>query len=239
MGAITFPNVMIVSISWIVFDSKRLGSRHAKWSSRDHICPVTISARNANSPNWSNKMSITKPGKIEIAFVLMASRITRRSRYQKFIEEIGLKGGENVLDFGAGWGDNSYYIAKSLNQKGRVTALDVSEEWQTVAKKRLKEFHNIDFVQSDIRSSSLLNGSFDVIVISYVLHDIPAKERSEIIKSLAIKLKSTGFIQLREPTKERHGMPMDEIRSLMKKAGLKESNSTVGKKEFKARYSKS
>jgi hypothetical protein len=33
-------------------------------------------------------------------------------------------------------------------------------------------------------------------------------------------------------------MPVDEIRSLMVKAGLKESNATLGKKEFKARYSK-
>jgi len=78
-------------------------------------------------------MSITKPSKIEIGFVLLASRLSRRSGYQKFINEIGLKGGENVLDFGAGWGDSSYYIAKSLNEKGRVTALDVSEDgrkWQ-------------------------------------------------------------------------------------------------------------
>lgn len=67
----------------------------------------------------------------------------------------------------------------------------------------------------------------------------PPKKDQKIIKSLASKLKPTGFVQLREPTKERHGMPVDEIRSLMKKAGLKESDSTVGKKEFKARYSRS
>jgi ubiquinone/menaquinone biosynthesis C-methylase UbiE len=183
-------------------------------------------------------MSITKPSKIEIAFVLLASRLTRRFRYRKFVEEIGLKGGENVLDFGAGWGDNTYYIAKSLSEKGRVAALDISQEWQMLAKKRLKDFHNIDFVNSDIRSSSLPKGSFDVIVVSYVLHDIPTNERAEIVKSLASKLKPTGFIKLREPTKERHGMPVGEIRSLMKKAGLKESSSNAGKKEFKARYSK-
>ena len=181
-------------------------------------------------------MTITKPSKIEIGFVLLASRLTRKSRYQKFINEIGLKGGENVLDFGAGWGDNTHYIAKSLTGNGRVTALDVSEEWQKVAKKRLKKFHNIDFVNSDIRSSPLPNGYFDLIVISYVLHDIPSKERAGIVNSLAEKLKPTGFIQLREPIKESHGMPVDEIRSLMKKAGLKESNMTVGKKEFIGRY---
>jgi ubiquinone/menaquinone biosynthesis C-methylase UbiE len=183
-------------------------------------------------------MSITKPGRVEIAFVLTSSRLTRRTRYQKFIEDIGLKGSENVLDFGAGWGDNTYYIAKSLSGNGRVTALDVSEEWQKVAKKRLKEFHNIDFVNSDIKSSPLPNGSFDVIVVSYVLHDIPAKERAEVVKTLASKLKPNGFIHLREPTKERHGMPVDEIRSLMKKGGLKESSPIKCKKEFEARFTR-
>ncbi|MGD0818676.1 MAG: class I SAM-dependent methyltransferase [Methanomassiliicoccales archaeon] len=159
--------------------------------------------------------------------------------YRKFVEEIGLRGGENVLDFGAGWGDNTYFIAKKLSLGGRVTALDVSEEWQAVAKRRLKDFQNIDFIRSDIRSSSLRDGSFDVIVVSYVLHDIPEEERSEIVKSMVNKLKPDGFVQLREPTRKRHGMPVDDIRSLMKTAGMKESFSTVGKKEFKARYSRS
>jgi cyclopropane fatty-acyl-phospholipid synthase-like methyltransferase len=183
-------------------------------------------------------MSITKPSRSEIAFILLASRLTRRSRYRKFVEEIGLNGKESVLDFGAGWGDSTYYIAKTLNGKGKVTALDVSEEWQNLAKKRLKEFHNIDFVQSDIRSSPLPNGSFDVIVVSYVLHDIPNEDRAEIVKSLEDKLNATGFIELREPTKKSHGMPLEEIRSLMQKAGLKEFGGTVGKKEFKARFAK-
>jgi ubiquinone/menaquinone biosynthesis C-methylase UbiE len=104
-------------------------------------------------------------------------------------------------------GDNTYYIARSLSGKGRVTALDVSEEWQNVAKKRLKEFRNIDFVRSDIRSASLPNGSFDLIVVSYVLHDIPIKERAEIVKSLADKLNPTGYIVLREPVKRVMGCP--------------------------------
>jgi ubiquinone/menaquinone biosynthesis C-methylase UbiE len=184
-------------------------------------------------------MSITQPSKIEVAFALISSRIIRRSRYRGFIGEIGLKGGENVLDFGAGWGDDTYYIAKGLNGKGRVTALDVSAEWQSVAKRRLKKFHNIDYVRSDIRSSTLPDGSFDVIVISYVLHDIPTKERAEIVNSIASKLKPNGFILLREPTRDRHGMPVDEIRSLMKKVGMKESSTKVGKNEFKARFSPS
>ena len=106
-----------------------------------------------------------------------------------------------------------------------------------MAKRRLSKFRNVDFVLSDISTSSLPDGSFDVIVVSYVLHDIPKKERSEIVCSLAKKVKPSGRIHLREPTKASHGMPVEEIRMLMNNAGMKESHATVGKGEFTARYS--
>ena len=183
-------------------------------------------------------MDITKPSKGQVAFILLASRIGRRFMYRKFVEEIGLEGGEDVLDFGAGWGDNTFYIARKLFKGGRVTALDVSEQWQKVARRRLKGFKNVDFVRSDVRSSPLKDGSFDVIVVSYVLHDIPVKERKGILDDLVRKLKPDGFIQLREPTRKQHGMPINEIRNLMNQAGMMESSSTVGRNQFKARYSR-
>ena len=39
-----------------------------------------------------------------------------------------------------------------------------------------------------------------------------------------------------EPTRPRHGMPVEEIRSLMSENGLKEAFSKVGKNRFEARY---
>jgi ubiquinone/menaquinone biosynthesis C-methylase UbiE len=182
-------------------------------------------------------MSIVNPTRFQVSLILFLSRIGRRFIYPKFIDEIGLGGGENVLDFGAGWGDNEYYIAQKLTAGGRVTALDVSEKWQAVAKRRLRMFHNIDFVLSDVRSSSLMDGSFDVIVVSYVLHDIPQAERMEIVSSLVKKMRPEGRLQIREPIGKHHGMPVAEIRSLMGAAGLKETSSYSRKKEFRASFS--
>ncbi len=109
----------------------------------------------------------------------------------------------------------------------------------TVAKKRLAGYHNINFMNADIRSAGLPDDSFDVIVISHVLHDIPQKDRRPIVSELAKKLRSGGFVQLREPTRSRHGMPVEEIRSLMSENGLKEEFSKVEKNRFQARYVKS
>jgi 2-polyprenyl-3-methyl-5-hydroxy-6-metoxy-1,4-benzoquinol methylase len=129
-------------------------------------------------------------------------------------------------------------IAKKLDKGGRVTALDVSPQWQEVARKRLREYDNIDFINSDIRSAGLKDGCFDVIVIDYVLHDIPRNSRMAIVLELGKKVKVGGLVQLREPTKERHGMPPEEIRSLMTSAGLKESSTLVKKNVFQAMYVK-
>jgi ubiquinone/menaquinone biosynthesis C-methylase UbiE len=183
-------------------------------------------------------VSITHPGKGQIVFVRFASRLARRFIYPDFIDSIGLRGDERVLDFGSGWGDNTFYIARKLDKGGRVTALDVSSEWQAVIKKRMRDLRNVDYVNADVRDSGLPDGSFDVIVIRYVLHDIPREERTAIVTALARKLRPGGFIQLREPTKPRHGMPVAEIRSLMSGNGLKESSSTAKKSEFSARYLK-
>ena len=78
-------------------------------------------------------MSITHPGKARIALILMVSRLARGYIYPKFVGSIGLKGDEQVLDFGAGWEDTTYYIAKRLTEGGRVTAMNSQRngrQWQ-------------------------------------------------------------------------------------------------------------
>lgn len=181
-------------------------------------------------------MSITAPSTAEVALALFTTRLVSRSRYQRFVDGIGLHGDESVLDFGAGWGENTRYLAQRLDQGGRVTALDVSKEWQEVAKRRLQGHHNVSYANADIRHAGLKYGSFDIIIISDVLHDIPLRERAPIVKELAKKLAPDGFIQLRELAGKRHGMAVEEIRSLMAANGLKESSPQVGRNRFSARY---
>ncbi len=183
-------------------------------------------------------MSITNPSKIEIAFTLLASRLFRRVLYHGFVVAMGIKGDEKVLDFGAGWGDNSYYIARQLGSAGRVTLLDISAAWQAVARKRLRKFGNVDFVNSDIFSSGLPDESFDIIVVSYVIHDIDPSKRQAVVQELARKLKRGGSIWLREPTRKLHGMPTKEIKDLMNTANLQELSPTAGRIQYSARFHK-
>lgn len=182
--------------------------------------------------------AFVNPTRTEVALVLLISNLTRRFRYRPFIDDMDLKGHESVLDFGSGWGDNTRYISDALDKGGSVVALDISSKWQEIIKRRLKGRKNIVYINSDVRTASLQDSSFDAVVIHYVLHEVPHVDRLPIVKELASKLKAGGFIQLREPSKIGHGMAIKEARSLMSEAGLSESHKVEKKAEFMIRYTK-
>ncbi|MGD1059998.1 MAG: class I SAM-dependent methyltransferase [Methanomassiliicoccales archaeon] len=183
-------------------------------------------------------MSITEPSGTEQLGVLIFSRLGRWVVYKPFIDRIGLKGDEKVLDFGSGWGDVTYFVSRALKKGGSIALLDVSATWQEVAKRRLRNIEGLTFVHSDIFNAGLLDGSFDAIVIHYVLHDIPKEKRKATVAELAKKLRSGGYIYINEPVGKQHGMPPEEIIDLMTSAGLITTPVHSNKRNFEARFTK-
>ena len=76
------------------------------------------------------------------------------------------------------------------------------------------------------------DASFDVISTFHVIHDIPPANRQDIVKTLAQKLKSGGYFFIKEPVKESHGMPVEEIQALFTEAGLQEIEYKNTKSEY-------
>ena len=68
------------------------------------------------------------------------------------------------------------------------------------------------------RSSTCPNSAYDLVVMHFVLHDIPAVERKGVMKALARLLKPAGRLVLREPQGE--GLKQEEIIMLTIAAGL-------------------
>lgn len=184
------------------------------------------------------RVSITDPTDFEIAAALLFSRLVRRLKYKPFVKRIGLHGNEEVLDFGAGWGDVAFFISPILKEKGHVTLLDISLGWQKVAKKRLRRFFNLSFKNADIFSAGIEDGSLDVIVLHFVLHDVNQPERRAIVTELAEKLKPEGYIYLGEPTTKSHGMSAGEIQNLMQAAGLSMDSQIVSRRYFEGKFTK-
>jgi 2-polyprenyl-3-methyl-5-hydroxy-6-metoxy-1,4-benzoquinol methylase len=135
-----------------------------------------------------------------------------------------------VLDFGCGPGSTSKFIAQILEKGGgELTCLDLSKAWIERAKKHLSRFSNVEYHAQDIRKWAEKDNYFDAVVIHYMLHDIDKSERQEVVRALAEKMKKGAKLFIREPTKEGHGMSPDEIRELMSKNGIEETDSKTTK----------
>ena len=152
--------------------------------------------------------------------------------YSKYHRTFGLKGNERVLDFGCGGGAGSLSLLKLLGSEGHVTCVDLSDYRVMKARKRLRKYPNAECVAGDIRELDFPVSSFDVISMHHVLHDVLPEIRRETVDTLVSLLKPDGRLFMREPVKQSHGMPTDEIRTLMQNADLKE----IQHKETKSIY---
>ena len=152
--------------------------------------------------------------------------------YSPYVSAFQLKGNEKILDFGCGSGIGSRCIVKRLSKAGQLTCVDVSAFWISKAKRRLKNFRNVEFKVGDVIKLDIPDSSYDVISVCYVLHDIEPPLRQATINCLSRKLKPEGRIYINEPTKISHGIHPAEILSLMSEAGL----SVIFSKEKKSFY---
>jgi ubiquinone/menaquinone biosynthesis C-methylase UbiE len=143
------------------------------------------------------------------------------SNYGKYVKDIKLKGKERILEVGCGGGNLSRFIVKQLFKGEKLVCIDISSFWLGIAKKRIKKYRNVKFKLEDITNSKLKNSYFDIVVIHYVLHDIPKNKREYVIKIIRRKLKKKGKIYIREPTRKNHGVPFKEIDNLMASNKLK------------------
>ena len=175
-------------------------------------------------------MSITEPSKTSIRVHEFFWLKLMKGYYRRFVESFGLRGDEMVLDFGCGPGSTSKFIAQILEKGGgELTCLDLSKAWIERVKKHVSRFSNVECYAEDIRKWDEKNNYFDAVAIHFMLHDIDKSERHEVVKALAEKMKTGAKLFIREPTKEGHGMRPEEIRELMSKSGLKETDSKATK----------
>ena len=158
--------------------------------------------------------------------------------YNPYYKTFGLKGDEKVLDFGCGGGAGSRCLANLLNENGYLTCVDVSRYWITKARKRLEKYSSVECKSGDIRELDIPDSSFDVISTIHVIHDIAPADRQDIVNVLSQKLKAGGVLYIREPTKQSHGMPVDEIRTILSSASLKENEYKETKSEYLGKYQK-
>ena len=93
--------------------------------------------------------------------------------------EAGLRPGQTFLDVGAGTGYFVFPASEIVGEKGKVIAVDVSDEMLSEIKKRAlaKGVNNIETRKSMEYDVGIEPGAIDTALMSAVLHEIDEKER--------------------------------------------------------------
>ncbi len=162
-------------------------------------------------------LSTYEPTPLEIKLTQWLGTTVLQPYYRSFTRSLGLHGGERVLDFGSGSGVCSRHIADRLQAGGQLDCVDISRGWMRVIRRTLRRYDNVGTYRGRITTLDLPEAAYDVIVIHFVLHDIPSAERPDVIAALARQLKPGGRLVLREPRD--HGLTLDELGRLMAAGG--------------------
>ena len=159
--------------------------------------------------------------------------------YKKYINQLGIKGNETILDFGSGSGAGSRHLAKKLyKSNGHLTCVDISEFWMNKAKSRMRKYDNVDFFIGQLPELQLNEKSFDIIYIFYALHEVSEKLRSGIVSEYYRVLKDDGRLLIKEPQREDDGMPVNEIEKLMIGNGFYRESCNLSDDTYSAVYKK-
>ncbi|MFX1254156.1 MAG: class I SAM-dependent methyltransferase [Promethearchaeota archaeon] len=141
------------------------------------------------------------------------------------LEEVGIKSGFSILDYGCGPGSFSIAAAELVGENGKVYALDILpfavQRVQKVAS--MRNLENVEIICSDC-ATGLPDNSMDVVLLYDTLHDL--SEPNKILKELHRILKPKGTFSFND-----HHLKKDEIIAKITGTGLFEF-SKKGKKTY-------
>ncbi|MFC1935461.1 class I SAM-dependent methyltransferase [Chloroflexota bacterium] len=133
---------------------------------------------------------------------------------RKLLEEVGIRPGSTVLDYGCGPRSYIPTTAELVGETGRVYALDIHpltiEMGKNIASK--KRLPNVETILSDCETG-LADESVDVVLLYDTLHVL--EDPNGVLRELRRVLKPDGILSFSD-----HHMKEDEILAKVTGAGL-------------------
>jgi ubiquinone/menaquinone biosynthesis C-methylase UbiE len=130
------------------------------------------------------------------------------------LEEVGIRPGFHVLDYGCGPGGYTAPLAELVGESGKIYALDIHplaiRKVKDIASKR--QLANVETILSDCQTG-LADNSMDVVLLYDIFHDL--SDPNEILKELHRVLKPDGVLSFSD-----HHLKEDEIVSGVSNSGL-------------------
>ncbi|MGI2336394.1 MAG: class I SAM-dependent methyltransferase [Dehalogenimonas sp.] len=109
---------------------------------------------------------------------------------QNFVNLAGIKPSDRVLDICCGTGSTTAIIAPEVDQ-GHVTGVDLSPDMLAVAKKKVVASW-VSFQRASVDNLPFNDNSFNHVICSYGLHEIPKELRAAALKEVLRVLKPGG-----------------------------------------------
>lgn len=127
---------------------------------------------------------------LDVTYFKNASRSPRKAVYD-IIEEKDMA----ILDICTGTAANAMYIATHKNE-AQIVGIDISKEMLHIAKKKAMKsgVKNLKLYEMDATKTEFKDKTFDVILISLVLHEIPEKLAKKMLLEAKRILKPGGKI---------------------------------------------
>ena len=108
---------------------------------------------------------------------------------------LGLPDNASILDVGAGWANNSFYLA---DQGHDVFAVE-HNPLQLLGSQKLKQVNeglNINLIQGDMRKL-MFDGVFDAVIATRCLQEVSPNESYDVVKDLQALVKPGGQLIIR------------------------------------------
>jgi len=124
------------------------------------------------------------------------------SRVLEVLQQIGIRRGQTVLDFGCGYGTYTIPVAKIINEQGRVYALEKDKEAldELMQKAESAGLKNIERMETSGELEIELNDeSVDVVLLFDVFHSFyfpKAHDRRRLLGEIYRIMKPSAFLAI-------------------------------------------
>ncbi len=117
-----------------------------------------------------------------------------------------VKYGSVILDMATGTGQQAFAFAR---RGYKVVGIDISDSMLRVANRNNK-YANVRFQLADATNLPLENDSFDVVTISFAIHDMPASVQERVLKEMFRVVKPEGVFLIVD-----YSLPRNRIARLL------------------------
>lgn len=156
-----------------------------------------------------------------------ASWLIRPEREQEeapsqVLEQLQLKPGMTVVDFGCGNGFYSLPMAKLVSPNGKVLGVDIQPEMLQMLKERaaVSGIDNVEPILSTEKETKLPENSVDLLILVDVYHEFSFPK--QMLSGIRKCLKDDGVVALLEYRAEDPTVPIKPLHKMSKKQIMKE-----------------